>query len=138
MRNRKQRLPNPPADIMTVLAAIATVFFLLAFGGKAVEAYRVQRYNAMLDAELAALQEEHESLKARLKYVQTPAYIEQVAREQYKWVKPGENLVIPIFQHRPVAPTPPTTITPSAIPATSSSPYSSYWPEWFNLLKGKR
>lgn len=135
MSNGKRRLPNPPADIMAVLAAIAAVFFLLAFGGKVVEAYRVQRYNTMLRAELAALQEEQKSLKARLQYVQTPQYVEEIAREQYKWVKPGEKLVIPIFQYRPadsMAPTPMVQLE------TSAAPSACYWPEWLSLLKGKR
>ncbi|MGB9880407.1 MAG: FtsB family cell division protein [Anaerolineae bacterium] len=135
MINRKQRLPNPPADIVTVLAAIAAIFFFLAFGGKAVEAYRVQRYNAMLRAELAELQEEQKSLEARLQYVQTPEYVEEVAREQYKWVKPGENLIIPVFQHRPAGSMTPTTVMQ---PETSVALSVSHWPEWLNLLKGKR
>lgn len=135
MQSRKRRLPNPPTDIMVVLAAIAAVFFLLAFGGKAVEAYRVQRYNAMLRAEITALQEERKSLEARLQYVGTPEYVEEVAREEYKWVKPGENLVIPIFQHRPVSSIPSIAMRQPEAPA---APSVSHWPEWLNLLKGKR
>ncbi len=135
MQNGKRRLPNPPADIMAVLAAIVAVFFLLAFGGKAVEAYRVQRYNAMLRAELAALQEEQKSLEARLQYVQTAEYVEKVVREQYKWVKHGETLVIPIFQRRPVASIPSTAMMQPEVPAV---PSASHWPEWLDLLKGKR
>lgn len=120
---------------MAVLAAIAAIFFLLAFGGKAVEAYRVQRYNAMLRRELAALEEEHKNLEARLIYVGTPEYVEEVAREEYKWVKPGENLVIPIFQHRPAVSIPSTAMMQ---PETPAVPSASHWPEWLSLLKGKR
>nr|MBC7243904.1 septum formation initiator family protein [Chloroflexota bacterium] len=128
-------MPIPQTDIITVLAAIAAVFFVLAFGGKAVEGYRVQRYNAVLRAEVAALREEQESLKKRLEHVQTPEYIEEVAREQYKWVKPGENPIISIFRSRPIMLTTPTLVSqPEALAASSLS----HWPEWFDLLKGNR
>ncbi|MGQ9492820.1 MAG: FtsB family cell division protein [Anaerolineae bacterium] len=135
MRNGRQRLPIPPTDIMTMLAVIVAIFFILAFGGKAVEGYRVQRHNDMLREEIAALQKEQEKLKARLEYVQTPEYVEEVARKEYKWVKAGENPIIPIFRHRPVVFIAPT---PAPQPESSTASPLSHWPDWLHLLKGTR
>lgn len=118
-----------------MLAVIVAIFFILAFGGKAVEGYRVQRHNDMLREEIAALQKEQEKLKARLEYVQTPEYVEEVARKEYKWVKAGENPIIPIFRHRPVALIAPT---PAPQPESSTASPLSHWPDWLNLLKGTR
>ena len=54
MRSQERRLPLPPMDLVTVAVCTAIVFFVLAFGGKALEAYRLQRHNALLRAEVEA------------------------------------------------------------------------------------
>jgi len=132
------RLPAIPADVITVLATTGIVFFLLAFGGKALEAYRLERHNAMLRAEVAALTEQQQGLKERRDYVQTPEYVEKTAREQYKWAKAGEKLVITIFQRR-------TNVSSGATSAaTGSRPLAGvtrstappFWSEWWRLLAG--
>jgi cell division protein FtsB len=135
MKGEPRHLPLPPTDILTVLVSTAAVFFTLAFGGKLLEGYRLQRHNAMLSAEIEAREEQQEQLEQRLDYVQTPAYVEKVAREQYKWVRAGENLVITILRSRPVvAPTP----APPAGPTTEKTTAAvSHWPEWWNLLAGR-
>lgn len=136
MKKELRHLPLPPTDIVAVLVSTAAVFFALAFGGKLMEGYRLQHHNAMLRAEIGVREEQQKELQKRLDYVQTPAYVEQVAREQYKWVKAGENLVITIFRHRPVvepAPAPPSG-SATGTPVTQAV---SYWPEWWNLLAGR-
>ena len=111
MKREPRRLPLPPTDILTVLVSTAAVFFALAFGGKLLEGYRLQRHNAVLRAEIDMRQEQQKQLKQRLDYVQTSAYVEKVAREQYRWVKAGETLVIPIFRYRPATEPTPTSPT---------------------------
>jgi cell division protein FtsB/cell division protein DivIC len=134
MKTRERRLPLPPMDIISVLICTAAIFFALAFGGKALEGYRLRRHNAILSAQVAELKEEQAELEARLEYVQSPAYAEQVAREEYKWAKPGEKLVIPILRRRPVAVPLPTPSAPAG--ETTDNGSTSYWPAWWRLLTG--
>lgn len=134
MKNRERRLPLPPTDIITVLVATAAVFFGLALGGKALEDYRLRRHNATLRMEIAALEEQREQLEAHATYVQSAEYVEQVAREQFKWTKPGERLVIPIIQRRPAVAVTPTPAQ-SAIEPGAAQP-ASQWPQWWDLLTG--
>lgn len=125
--------PLPPTDILTVLVSTAAIFFALAYGGKLLEGYRLQRHNARLAASIAALEAQQAQLKARRDYVKTPAFVEQVAREQYRWVKSGESLVVTVIRRRPVAePTPTPALTPTA--RTSAVQPGSHWAEWWNLL----
>jgi len=132
MKGQDRRLPLPPTDIVTVLVCTAVVFFTLAFGGKALEGYRLQRHNATLNAEIAALQEEQKELQAELEYVRKPDYVEKVAREQYKWTRIGEKLMITIFRRRPAA----AGAAPAAstMGGSTNSPPTYYWPEWWRLL----
>ena len=136
MRTELRRLPLPPTDILTVLVSTAAVFFTLAFGGKALEGYRLRRHNAMLEAEIDVRQEQQKQLQQHLDYAQTPAYVERVAREQYRWVRAGETFVITIFQRRPVVePTPAPPAGPTA--GTAVPQPVSHWPDWWNLLVGR-
>lgn len=138
MKTEKSRLPFLATDVITVLVSTAAVFFALAFGGKALESYRLQRHNAMLRAEVTALKEQQKQLEARRDYVQTPEYIEQIAREQYKWAKAGEKLVITIFRKRIAAPATPTPVArPTPAGSLASASASSHWPEWWHLLTAR-
>jgi cell division protein FtsB len=135
MERKQRRLPLPPTDILTVMGITLAIFFLLAFGGKALEGYRLYRYNEQLRAEIAELEQQQEQLKARLTYVQSPEYVEKVAREEYRWVRPGDKLVIPIYRSPPAEPSTPTPEAPAG-QAAPSAPSASHWPEWQELLFG--
>jgi cell division protein FtsB len=135
MGNRERRLPLLPMDIVTVLVCTVTVFFVLAFGGKALESYRLQRHNDKLRQEIAELEQETAELQARLTYVQSAEYVEQVAREQYKLVKPGEKLIIPIPRQGPLVATTPTPSLPTS--ETVAQQPASYWSVWWELLTGR-
>ncbi len=135
MKTRERRLPLPPMDIVTVVVCTIAILFVLAFGGKALESYRLRRHNERLRRELAALEQETAELQARLTYVQSAEYVEQVAREQYKLIRPGEKLIIPIFRRGPVVVTTPTPLLPTSRTATEQP--ASYWPAWWELLTGQ-
>ena len=134
MNNETRRLPLPPTDILTVLVTMGAIVFVLAFGGKLLEAYRLQRYNDTLRANRASLLAQQQQLQGQLKYVQTPEYVEKVAREQYKWAKPGEKVVIPLFRTRLAA----ATAGTSSRPATSSENQAAgpWWSAWWKALTG--
>lgn len=136
MTREARRLPLSPTDIMAVVVSTVAVLFVLAFGGKLFEGYRLQRHNAMLSAEIEMRKQKRQELLERLDYVKTAAYVEEVAREQYKWVKAGENLVITVFRSRPAAQPASTSPTGSA-PARTVAPADSHWSEWWNLLTGR-
>ena len=135
MERKRRRLPLPPTDILTVVGITVAVFFALAFGGKALEGYRVYRYNEELRGEIAELEHKQQELKAQLTYVQSPEYVERVAREEYHWVRPGDKLLIPIYRSAPAEPPTPTPQAP-ADQAAPSAPSASHWPEWQELLFG--
>ena len=135
MSNRERRLPLPPMDIVTVSVCTIAIFFVLAFGGKALESYRLRRHNDELRQEIAELEQETAELEARLTYVQSAEYVEQVAREQYKLVKPGEKLIIPIPRQGPLVVTTPTPSLPTSEDVAEQT--ASYWPAWWALLAGR-
>jgi len=131
--SQRYRLPRPPTNVLTVVFAVVAVFFGLAFAGKALEGYRVHRHNVILQAEISTLEEQQVQLRQRLEYVQTSEYVEQVAREQYKWTRDGETLVVPILRRRPAPQGSPTSSPQPTASAHELAP-TSHWQEWWSLL----
>jgi hypothetical protein len=121
-------------DIVSVILCTAALFFALAFGGKALEAYRLRRHNAMLTAQVAELQAEKARLEDRLEYVGKPEYAEAVAREQYKWAKAGETLVVAALRRYPVSSTNSPSSSPNEQPVPDTA--QSLWSHWWSLLTG--
>jgi len=138
MSKGRIRLPVPAADILTVAVSTGAVFLLLAFGGKALEAYRLERHNVGLRNEVEALKEEQKRLEAQRDYVQTPEFVEKVAREQYRWAKVGEKLVITIFRRGSSARTgsPDQIGRTATIGGVAAASGPSYWSDWLRLLTG--
>jgi len=133
---RETSLPLPPTDIVAVVVSTAAVFFGLAFGGKVLEGYRLQRHNAMLLAEIKALEVQHEQLGGHLEEVKTPAYVERVAREQYRWVKAGESLVVTILRHKSDTESAPDRPADVAV-QNNDHEAGSFLGAWWNLLLGR-
>ncbi len=119
-------LPKVVTIVIFTLVAILTI----DFGRKALDSYHVQRQVEWLREEVAAQQEKNSALQERLVYVGSDAYVEKVARERLKMVKPGDKVVvvIPRSIEQPSAST--------AMPATEGSEREPepYWQQWLDLF----
>jgi cell division protein FtsB len=119
----------PFTQIVTIVVATMAISMIVDFGRKATANYRVRREETRLEQEIAAERAQHEALLARREYVQMDEYIEQVAREELKWVKPGEIVVVPVPINRKPLPTPETPPAP-----TKPLQRESQWQEWWALF----
>lgn len=86
-RPSSRRLPR--WVIVTASLALATAIALI-FGASFLNVYRLQREEARLEALKRNLQEQNAALREEMRLLQTPQYIEKLAREQLGLVKPGE------------------------------------------------
>ena len=86
----------PFTQLVTIVVATMAISMIVDFGRKATANYRVRREESRLEQEIAAERAQHEALLARREYVQTDESVEKVAREELKWVKPGEIVVVPV------------------------------------------
>ena len=129
MSKAKRRRTVPFTQIITIVVATMAISMIVDFGRKATANYRIRREETRLEQEIAAERAKHEALLARREYVQTDEYIERVAREELKWVRPGETLVVPVPLNRQPPPTPQTPPAP-----TEPLPRESHWQEWWTLF----
>ncbi len=94
--------------ILLVVVALGGLLFLVILPGRTLLAQR----SAMSAAErrLQVLDAENAALAKKAQQLQSPAYVEQIARSRYGLVRPGEQAygILPA-----TAPTSSTTIPPS-------------------------
>ena len=129
MSKAKRQRTVPFTQIITIVVATMAISMIVDFGRKATANYRIRNEEARLEQEIAAERAQHEALLARTEYVQTDEYVEHVAREELKWVKPGEIVVVPVPLERKPVPTPETPPAP-----TELLQGESHWQEWWSLF----
>ncbi len=122
-------LPKIVAVVTLTLVAILVV----DFGRKALDRYHIQREVEWLSQQVAAEQEESEALQARLEYVSSDAYVEKIARERLKMVRPGERAVVLVPRNlEPVS----DSGAPLAAATSPEDEAKPYWQQWWDLLFG--
>ncbi len=120
-----RRLYLPPGSIRRPVprwvgpVAALVIFTVLgvAFGGAYWDGYRLRREAAEMARERDMLRQQNAQLREEIRLLNTPEYIERIAREQLGLVRPGE---IAIMLMRP-------TPAPTAPPAGSNSPPEESW-----------
>src|SRR5713101_433230 len=107
-------------------ASVMAVSLFGAFGSTLLQVYRLEREAAQLAQLQRDLEEQNAQLRAEIKALHTPDYVEKLAREQLGLVKPGETAFLIV--QTPAPPPPPATAdSPGQRP--SASP-----PGWFARL----
>lgn len=98
-----------PLVVLGVLAAI-----VVTFGGAYWDTYQIRREAARLERERDDLRRQNAQLREEIRLLNTPEYVERIAREQLGLVKPGEVAVI--------------LVAPSPAPARTDAPGSGTGP----------
>lgn len=70
----------------------------------------------------------HDSLAQQASHYQNPAVIEQEAREQLGYVRPGEHPVVIVGSNQPP--------TRSTTPTRKTTPPQNFWQAWWNIFFG--
>ncbi len=132
MSKAKRHRTVPLTQMVTIVVATMAISMIVDFGRKATASYRNQGEEIRLEQEIAAERVQHKVLLARREYVQTDEYVEQVAREELKWARPGETVIILIPLKRKPLPTPEAPPGPGSL-----SQGESYWQEWWALFSDR-
>ena len=127
---RKRKKAEWPAIQIIAIVGLGIVLFLVVnFGRRAAISYRVHREEVRLEAQLEVARQTQKQLLDQQAYVQSDAYVEEVARNELKWSKPGETVIIilatPQSNNQP----------PSAGSPYSPAPYTPFdaWKQFFSI-----
>lgn len=127
-RQGKISLPK----VVTIVTCTVVAMLTIDFGRKALDNYQIQQQVDWLGEQVALEQQANEELQQELTDVSSDAYVEKIARERLKLVKPGEVAVVVIQQ--------PTDASASATDGSQADATEGenlpYWQQWANLLLG--
>lgn len=113
-------------QFLAIIALSVSIFLIIDLGRRAAANYRTQREATHLTQEVAAAEAYQAQLLAHRTYIASDLYVEEVARNELKWAKPGETVVV-------VLPTPENPLFANDTNADASylpvpqSPAESWW-----------
>jgi cell division protein FtsB len=84
----------PVAQFVAIIALSISIFLIVDLGRRAAANYRVQREAYRLTQEVEAMHQHQAKLLARRSYVASDLYVEEVARNELKWARPGETVIV--------------------------------------------
>jgi cell division protein FtsB len=128
---KKKRGPQFPLSQFIAIVVITISFFLVVdFARRTASIYRIKSEEIRLEEEVAAVRAQRQDLQDRLNYVQSDAYVEEIARTQLKWARPGETVVVVMATPQAV-PTPPPG---KQYAVTDGPPPETQWQAWWLLF----
>lgn len=122
--------------IFALLAAVVTIYFGVRTSGAVVQNQALARQLAQQRGVVRTLEAQNSALGDQLAYQQTPAYVEQVAREQLGLMRPGDHVIQLQTTTTASPPAPaatPTPAAPTAAPASGTA-QAANWRRWFDLF----
>jgi len=129
-KKRQGKLSLP--KVVTIVTCTVVAMLTIDFGRKALDNYQIQQQVDWLSEQVALEQQTNEELQQELSDVSSDAYVEKIARERLKLVKPGEVAVVVIQQ--------PTDASASATEGSQAHATEGeslpYWQQWADLLLG--
>ena len=114
---------------LVALGLVALSLWLLAqFVTQVIEAARMDHQIAEQQAANARFEAENAALKERVIYAESPAYAEQIAREQLGYAREGDTVLLPTLPEQPAAAPAPA---PAPLPAPRPEPN---WRGWLHAF----
>jgi cell division protein FtsB len=122
------RLGRPGVALLTLLLVVLSIWSLAGFVGQVISSAQMERRKEELRVEKAQLEAENARLKQQVAEVKSPAYADQIAREQLGYAREGDTVILPTLPQ--TTPTPPK---PTAQPLPTSAPVPN-WRGWMQAL----
>ncbi|GAB4538672.1 MAG: hypothetical protein Kow0063_26740 [Anaerolineae bacterium] len=124
----------PLTQFIAIVVISISVFLAIDFARRTATIYRIKSEAARLEAEVAAARAKSADLEARLRYVQSDAYVEKIARTRLKWALPGETVVVVMATPQAVAAPPPSQPPPTPEIPPPETPWQAWWYLFFDTL----
>lgn len=107
---------------------VLSLWMMASFVGQIMTGAQLEQRRAALIAENARIEATNRALLDQVEYAESPAYAEQIAREQLGLAAEGDIVVLPTFEDRPASE---ATPTPIALPAPTPQ---LNWRAWIEAL----
>lgn len=128
--NTRKKITVPPRYFVLVFGATLGILILGGLVRRGAIYYRVSQERILLETRYNAINDYHNWLLNHYETVQSPTYIEMIARNELKWNRPDETVVVIIGDSRPQAPLPIAPISDSPVTNSEATPLQ----QWRELL----
>src|SRR5262245_45072114 len=116
------------ARLVALVLVVLSLWLLANFVGQVIASARMDRQIAEKQADLSKAEAALAPLKDRVAFAESPAYAEQIAREQLGFAREGDTVVLPTLpERRPAL----ATTAPVPLPAPAPEPN---WRGWVRAL----
>lgn len=131
MKKKRQTAKLPVAQFLAIIVLSISVFLIVDLGRRAAANYRIQREAERLSQEVEAVKRYQAKLLAERTYAASDLYVEEVARQELKWTKPSETVVVvlPIYEKALLPAHQPKEIP--NFPLIAKSPQQAWWNLFF-------
>lgn len=120
------RVGQSGAILISIGLVAISCWMLAGLIGQVLTSAQIERQQKELNVELAQIERENAELKRQLAYAESPAYAEQVAREQLNMARDGDVVILPTFRDTPAADTQATAVP---LPIPTAQPNWQGWKE---------
>ena len=126
---RSRRLPLSNLQIVLIALIVIGGRLVIDFSQRIIEGQEKMLEQHRLEAEIAALEEEQRQLEALKTYYNSPAFVDAWAHNEGKMVRPGEVIIIPVYD----APTDqPEPVLVTEQPDENIPPWKVWWSLFFS------
>ncbi|MCS6840745.1 MAG: septum formation initiator family protein [Roseiflexus sp.] len=122
------RLGRAGTHALTLVMVVLSLWMMASFVGQIMTGAQLEQRRATLVAENARIEATNRALLDQVEYAESPAYAEQIAREQLGLAAEGDTVLLPTFEDRPASK---ATPTPVALPAPTPQ---LNWRAWIQAL----
>jgi len=131
---KKRGLRFPFTQFIAIIVITISLFLVVDFGRRTAASYQIKNEAVRLEKEVAAAQARRQALEGRLNYVQSDAYVEEIARTRLKWAREGETVVVVMAtpQAAPPSPSDNQSVSPNGL--VPQSPWQAWWFLFFGTL----
>lgn len=131
---KKRSTQFPFAHFIAIVVITISLFLAVDFARRTAATYQIKNEATRLEEEAAAIRARHQALQARLSYVQSDAYVEEIARTRLKWAREGEIAVVVMASPQTISPPAPDQQPAVANSTSARSPWQAWWLIFFDEL----
>jgi cell division protein FtsB len=123
----------PLTQFIAIVVISVSVFLAVDFARRTAAIYRIKNEAVRLEEEVASVHAQGQALEARLQYVQSDAYVEEIARTQLNWALPEETAVVVMATPQAVAALSPDEQNVETGTPQIEEPWQAWWILFFEL-----
>jgi len=132
---KKQEHKSHWPQFLAIVVLSIFIFLGVDLGRRVAANYRVQREAEQLSQQVESARQYQAELLARRSYVASDLYVEEVARGELKWAKPGETVMVVLATPESVSMSPSlvgnSRSTIKQIAPVTQSPAQAWWSLFF-------